>query len=109
MMPRYLVRHRVTRLYASQDELIADWAGLSRRTHPGARWLNSWWAAGTAALTCEWEAESPDAIRACFLAPELEMAPIEQVEEVVALDPSWLDEAGVAGSAAAPPVPAPEA
>jgi hypothetical protein len=59
--------------------------------------MNSWWAAGSSTLYCEWEAVSPEAIRACFLPVELEMAPIERVEEVVALDPTWLDEAGSAG------------
>jgi hypothetical protein len=90
-MTRYLVSHRVKRIYASQDDLVNDWKGLRQRTHAEARWLASWWAAPTARLYCEWEAVSPEAIRACFQPAELEMAPIERIEEVVAIDPAWLD------------------
>jgi len=90
-MTRYLVTHRVQRIYASQDELVNDWRGLRQRTHADARWLASWYAAPTEHLYCEWEAASPEAIRSCFLPIELEMAPIERVEEVVVLDPAWLD------------------
>lgn len=93
-MTRYLVRHHVTRIYASQDDLVNDWKGLRARTHPDAQWLNSWYASQSDRLICEWEAASPEAIRGCFLPVELEMAPIEEVDEVVAVDPAWLDEAG---------------
>lgn len=90
-MTRYLVSHHVKRIYTSQDELVDDWRGLRKRTHGDARWLSSWDAAGTERLYCELEAQSQEAIRGCFLAGELEMAPIEKIEEVVAIDPAWLD------------------
>jgi hypothetical protein len=93
-MARYLVIHHIKRIYASQDDLVNDWRGLRQRTDAGAQWVGSWYAAGSERLYCEWEAQSPEAIRACFLPVELEMAPIEKVEEVVAIDPAWLDEAG---------------
>ena len=99
-MNRYLVSHHVKRIYASQDDLVNDWRGLRQRTHAGARWVRSWYAAGSERLYCEWEALSPEVIYACFLPIELEMAPIEKVEEVVAIDPAWLDEAGGTGAAA---------
>jgi hypothetical protein len=99
-MTRYLVSHRIKRIYESQDEIVNDWRGLRQRTHADARWVSSLYAAASERLYCEWEALSPEAIRACFLPVELEMAPIEKVEEVVAIDPAWLDEAGSAGAAA---------
>jgi hypothetical protein len=97
MMTRYLVRHRVTGIYTSQDELVNDWRGLRQRTHAKAQWVRSWWSAPSSRLYCEWEAESEGEIRACFLPSELEMAPIEQVDEVVAIDPSWFDDSGASG------------
>jgi hypothetical protein len=100
-MTRYLVTHRVKRIYASQDELVSDWSGLRRRTQAEAQWLGSWWAPGASRLYCEWEAVSPQAIRSCFLPVELDMAPIEHIDEVVALDPAWLDEAGGVENASA--------
>jgi hypothetical protein len=87
------------RIYTSQDDLVNDWRGLRQRTHSGARWVGSWYAAASERLYCEWEAQSPEAIRTCFLPVELEMAPIEKVEEVVAIDPAWLDDAGSPGAA----------
>ena len=101
-MTRYLVSHDVKRIYSTQDELVSDWRGLRRRTNPEARWLASWWAASTRRLYCEWEAASAEAIRACFLPVELEMAPIDRVEEVVAIDPGWLDETDEAQSVPTP-------
>ena len=91
-MPLYLVRHRIRSLYASQDDLLKDWRALRQRARAEPRWKRSFYAAASERLTCEWEASSPEAIRACFLPAELEMAPIEEVEEVVAIDPAWLDE-----------------
>ncbi|HMK09126.1 MAG TPA: nickel-binding protein [Anaerolineales bacterium] len=90
-MARYLIIHHVKRIYASQDELVNDWRGLRKRTTDDARWLTSWYAAPSERLYCEWEAASPQAIRSCFLPAELEMAPIEKAEEVVVIDPAWLD------------------
>jgi hypothetical protein len=99
-MNRYLVTHRIKRIYASQDDLVNDWRGLRQRTHAVARWVRSWYAAASERLYCEWESQSPETIRACFLPVELEMAPIEKVEEVVAIDPAWLDESVSSGAAA---------
>ncbi len=93
-MTRYLLTHQVRRMYPSQDELVNDWRGLRRRCTPDTRWQSSLYSAATRRLYCEWEAQSPEAIRACFLTEELEMAPIERLEEVVFLDPAWLDENG---------------
>jgi hypothetical protein len=93
-MPRYLLTHHIKRLYPSQDELVNDWKGLRNRGTPETRWESSLYAAASQRLYCEWEAPSVEAIRACFLPHELEMAPIERVEEVVSLDPAWLDEDG---------------
>ena len=98
-MNRYLVTHHIKRIYASQDDLVNDWRGLRKRTHAEALWVRSWYAAAGERLYCEWEAQSPGTIRACFLPVELEMAPIEKVEDVVAIDPAWLDEAGSPGAA----------
>jgi hypothetical protein len=91
-MTQYLVRHRVQSLYASQDDLLKDWRALRRRALAEARWLSSLYAAASGRLYCVWESSSPEAILACFLPAELEMAPIEKVEEVVTIDPAWLDE-----------------
>jgi len=95
-MTRYLLTHQVKRMYPSQDDLVNDWKGLRRRGTTETRWQRSLYSAATKRLYCEWEAPSPEAIRACFLPEELEMAPIERVEEVVFLDPAWLDESGSA-------------
>ena len=91
-MTRYLVLHRVQTLYATQDDLLKDWRALRRRALAEPRWRTSLYAAASGRLYCEWEASSPEAIQACFLPAELEMAPIERIEEVVAIDPAWLDE-----------------
>ena len=99
-MSRYLVSHRITRIYASQDDLINDWRGLRQRSSAEARWVSSLYAAASERLYCEWEAPSHEAIRACFLPVELEMAPIERVDEVVAIDPAWLDEVDASGAPA---------
>jgi hypothetical protein len=106
-MSRYLVSHRIRDMYASQDELINDWRGLRQRTYAEARWVRSLYAAAGQRLYCEWEAESAEAIRACFLPNELAMAPIERIDEVVALDPAWLDEAGSAPARNDPAASAP--
>lgn len=90
-MSRFLVTHNVKRIYETQDALIEDWRGLRRRANDDPRWLRSLYAAPGRRLYCEWEAESVEAIRACFEPAELEMAPILEVEEVVLLDPTWLD------------------
>src|SRR3972149_6934208 len=99
-MNRYLVTHRIKRIYASQDDLVNDWRALRRRTHAEARWVRSWYAAAGERLYCEWEAQSPETIRACFLPVELEMAPIEGGEDVVAIDPAWRAVTGAPGAAA---------
>ncbi len=93
-MARYLLTHHVKVNYMSQDDLIDDWGGLRRRCTAETQWRRSLYAAASERLYCEWEAPSPEAIRACFLPEELEMAPIERLEEVVFLDPAWLDENG---------------
>lgn len=90
-MPRFLVIHRIRRIYESQDALIEDWRGLRQRSLGDARWLRSLYCASTQKLYCEWEAEGPEAIRACLAPKELEMAPIEGIEEAAFLDPAWLD------------------
>jgi len=91
-MARYLLTHHVKRIYPTQDDLINDWKGLRRRCPPDTQWRSSLYAAATERFYCEWEAPSPEAIRACFLPEELEMVPIEKIEEVVFVDPAWLDE-----------------
>jgi len=93
-MTKYLLTHHVKHIYESQDDLVEDWRGLRRRCTAETRWLSSLYAAASQRLYCEWEAGSPEAIRACFLPEELEMAPIERLDEVVFLDPAWLDESG---------------
>jgi len=90
-MGKFLLTHYVKRIYASQEDLVEDWRSLRRRCTDDTCWLRSLYAAGAERLYCEWEAPSADAIRACFLPEELEMAPIERVEEVVFIDPAWLD------------------
>jgi len=90
-MARYLLTHHVKRIYPSQEDLVNDWKGLRGRNTGETRWLSSLYAAASQRLYCDWEAPSADAIRACFLPQELEMAPIEKIEEVVFLDPAWLD------------------
>ncbi len=95
-MPRFLVIHRITRLYATQDAWLQDWAGLRKRARGSndrdARWRVSWFAPRSSRLYCEWEAPDEASIRACFNAQELTMAPIETVDEVVFADPAWLDQ-----------------
>lgn len=90
-MARFLVTHRVRRIYESQDSLIEDWRGLRLRSLGAARWLRSLYSASSQRLYCEWEADDVQAIQACFVPEELKMAPIEGIEEVVFLDPVWLD------------------
>jgi hypothetical protein len=93
-MGRYLATHRVTSIFTSQDEWLKDWSTLRQRAqaHPGSpRWLLSYYAAESGKLYCEWEAASKEEIRACFTDKELEMAPFESMEEIVRIDPAWLD------------------
>ena len=90
-MARFLVAHEVVSMYEDQDDWVRDWSGLRRRSKGEARWLASWYAAESNRLYCEWEAPSPEAIAACFTAVERQMAPIVSIEEVVHMDPVWLD------------------
>jgi hypothetical protein len=93
-MSRYLAVHRVARIFPSQDTWLKDWAALRRRARdrPGApQWLLSFYAAEPGKLYCEWEAASKDDIVGCFTEEEIKMAPFESVEEVVRIDPAWLD------------------
>jgi hypothetical protein len=94
-MKRYLAIHKVRDVFPTQDEWVNDWSGLRQRSRqaPGrAVWLTSFYAAVAGKLYCEWEAEAEEDIRRCFTRKELEMAPIESIQEIVRLDPSWLDE-----------------
>ena len=94
-MKRYLAIHKVRNVFPTQDEWVDDWRGLRQRSRqvPGcAVWLTSFYAAVAGKLYCEWEAESEEDIRRCFTRNELDMAPIESIQEIVRLDPSWLDE-----------------
>jgi len=90
-MPRYLVTHRIAAMPDNQDEWIRDWGGLRQRAQGDARWLASWYSAEANRLYCEWDAPSREAIAVCFTPVEREMAPIVSVEEVVHVDPAWLD------------------
>ena len=94
-MKRYLAIHNVRKVFQTQDEWVEDWRGLRQRTRqtPGcAVWLTSFYAAVDSKLYCEWEAEREEDIRRCFTPRELEMAPFESIQEIVRLDPTWLDE-----------------
>lgn len=93
-MSRFLVTHGIESMYTSQDEWVEDWKGLRSRTNGegGARWLRSWYSAQSNRLYCEWESEEEGAIRSCFTEEELTRAPILSVDEVVFMDPVWLDE-----------------
>jgi hypothetical protein len=93
-MKRYLAIHKVRNVYPTQDEWVDDWRGLRQRSRqaPGcAVWRTTFYAAVEGKLYCEWEAESEDDIRRCFTRKELDMAPCESIQEIVRLDPSWLD------------------
>lgn len=90
-MARFLVTHEVAAMYENQDDWVRDWAGLRQRSQGEARWLASWYSAESNHLYCEWEAPSREAIAACFTAVEGLMAPIVSTEEVVHMDPVWLD------------------
>lgn len=94
-MPRYMVTHKVKRVFETQEEWLQDWAGIRQRTkgagEEDARWLGTWYSAPAKTMYCEWEAPSAGAIRKCFTSRELEMAPIEKIEEIVYIDPAWLD------------------
>ena len=96
-MPRFILKHTIMKLYDSQAEWVDDLSGLRRRASKAgperAAWLRSWYAPATNSLYCEWEAEDETCIRACFSSVELEMAPIQSIEEVVFLDPVWLEDA----------------
>jgi hypothetical protein len=96
-MTRYLVTHTVKEIYESQERLIEGWRGLRQRCGPTAQWLRSLYAPAAGRLFCEWEADSPESVRACFRSEELEMAPIERIDEVAFLDPVWLDEDAARG------------
>ena len=90
-MARFLVAHEVASMYEAQEDWVRDWAGLRRRSQGEARWLASWYAAESNRLYCEWEAPSREAIADCFTAVERQMAPIVSIEEVIHVDPVWLD------------------
>ena len=90
-MTRFLVAHEIASMYETQEDWVRDWAGLRRRSQGEARWLASWYAAESNRLYCEWEAPSREAIAACFTPVENRMAPIVSFEEVVHMDPVWLD------------------
>ncbi len=95
-MPRFLVSHAVNELFESQDQWLKDWGALRKRvaTAKGskAQWLSSWYAPHSNKLFCEWEADDEASIRVSFTAEELAMAPIVSVDEVVHVDPAWLDD-----------------
>jgi hypothetical protein len=94
-MRRYLVTHTVVSEPGTQEDWLQDWLGLrqrSRRAEGCPVWLMSFYAAQPRKLYCEWEAERAEDIRSCFTDKELNMAPIVAVEEIVRLDPTWLDE-----------------
>ncbi|OGT27347.1 MAG: hypothetical protein A2Z17_03400 [Gammaproteobacteria bacterium RBG_16_66_13] len=90
-MPRYLLAHNIASMYEDQDEWVRDWGGLRKRARGAATWLASWYCAETNRLYCEWEAPDLASIKACFTSIELDMAPIASMEEVVHMDPAWLD------------------
>ncbi len=94
-MPRYMVTHKARRVYETQDEWLRDWAGLRQRTKGGGeedcRWLASWYSAPSEVMFCEWEAPNAEAIRKCCTPQELEMAPIEKMDEVADISPEWLN------------------
>ncbi len=90
-MARFLVAHEIASMYEAQEDWVRDWAGLRRRSQGEARWLASWYAAESNRLYCEWEAPSREAIADCFTPVERQMAPIVSIEEVVHMDPVWLD------------------
>ena len=90
-MARYLVAHNVVSMYEDQEDWIRDWRGLRRRARGEARWTSTWYCAETSRMYCEWDAPDGDAIVACFTPAELRMAPIVSLEEVVHVDPAWLD------------------
>jgi hypothetical protein len=95
-MPRFLVSHKVNQLFDSQDQWLRDWGAMRKRAaqSPGskAQWLSSWYAAQPNKLFCEWEADDEASIRASFTPEQLAMAPIASVDEVVHIDPAWLDD-----------------
>jgi hypothetical protein len=93
-MPRYLVFHRIHKVFDTQDAWVEDFKELRRRATGeggGARWFRSWYAGPESELICEWEAPSPAEIPSCFTREELQMAPIVRVLEVAFVDASWLE------------------
>lgn len=90
-MPRFLVIHDIVAMFKDQDDWIRDWSGMRKRAQGAALWLTSWYSAASNRMFCEWEAPTKDAIEGCFTPDELRMAPIVTVEEVVRVDPAWLD------------------
>jgi hypothetical protein len=90
-MPRFLLAHHIASMPTDQEAWIRDWSGLRRRARGPATWTSSWYCSDTNRLYCEWDAPDRDAIEACFTPDEREMAPIVSVEEVVHMDPAWLD------------------
>ncbi len=93
-MPRYIVTHKVKRLFESQEDWLRDWSAMRQRTkgtgEEDARWLASWYSAPSKVMYCEWEAPNAEAIRKCFTSKELDMAPIERIDEVAYINPEWL-------------------
>ena len=92
-MPQYLVVHKITRYFESQDEWVDDWMDLRQRSqsNPSCTWLYSFMDSDEKLLYCLWEADNEDCIKDCFITEELEMAPITSMREIVIFDPSWLD------------------
>lgn len=92
-MPQYLVVHQITRYPESQDAWVEDWKGLRQRSqeNPDCTWLTSFVDSEERLLYCQWDAVNEECIRACFTPDELEMAPILRFQEIVIMDPTWLD------------------
>ncbi len=99
-MPRFLVTHSINKMFESQEQWVEDWGALRKRAADPrgskAQWLSSWYAAYSNKMFCEWEADDEASIRANFTSEELAMAPIASVDEVVHLDPAWLDDEAAA-------------
>lgn len=86
-MARFIVIHD-TPEHGTQDELIREAKKITASLAPNTKWLNSWSAGKVAKLFCEWEAPDAEAVRAS-LKPVIDLFPIEEIHEVIWINPEW--------------------